>query len=66
MTRLALIGVGRWGSNIKRTLAALGVNVAVVEKGDALDPAASLFRDVQGMLIATPVNSNETVVLEKK
>lgn len=63
MSRLALIGVGRWGSNIKRTLESLGVEVVVVEKGEVLDPASPSFRDAQGVLIATPAATHVAIAL---
>lgn len=63
MTRLALIGVGRWGSNIKRTLTEMGVDVVTLEKGDQLDPVARALRGVEGVIVATPASTHAAIAL---
>ncbi|MDR3466449.1 MAG: Gfo/Idh/MocA family oxidoreductase [Xanthobacteraceae bacterium] len=56
--RLGLVGHGRWGRNIERTLLAFpDVSVAIVDKGSR--PAAGL----DGVLIATPSASHADAAL---
>ncbi len=64
---LALIGTGRWGKNIQRTLADLpGVRLAAAASLDwrALDWRALLNRqDLDGVLIATPAATHAALAL---
>ena len=58
MMRLALIGRGRWGQNIERTLRSLGdIELVVVERGT--EPPA----DIEGVLIATPSSTHARLAL---
>lgn len=58
MMRLALIGRGRWGANIERTLKEMpGVEVVLVEKGSTAPP------DISGVLIATPSATHADVAV---
>lgn len=50
--KLALIGLGKWGANIKKTLEELGVDVLVNE-----------VKGVEGVLIATPGSTHASVAL---
>lgn len=58
VTRLGLIGRGKWGRNIERTLLSLpGVSVV------ALGKAQPLRRDLDGVLIATPSATHADLAL---
>lgn len=62
MTRLALIGAGRWGTNILRTLGGLrGVVVDVLGPRDDKNPASPRLRGIQGVLIATPAATHAAI-----
>ena len=62
MTSLALIGAGRWGTNILRTLEGIGgAAVTVTREGDSLDPHAPHLRGIRGVLIATPASTHATI-----
>jgi len=60
--RLALIGAGRWGKNILRTLKEIGsAEVTVLNKGDARTPDAPRLRGIGGVLIATPGSTHARI-----
>ncbi|TSC61744.1 MAG: oxidoreductase [Parcubacteria group bacterium Gr01-1014_106] len=62
MTTLALIGRGRWGTNIQRTLAQLpGCSVSYVETRDW--KRLLQLRDLDGVLIATPGSTHADIAL---
>lgn len=56
--KLALIGVGRWGTNIKKTLEELGVEVVVY---DITPPRPSA--NLKGVIVATPASTHATIAL---
>lgn len=56
--RLGLVGRGRWGANIERTLLSLGdVRLTIIGRGDA-SPS-----DLDGVLVATPGPTHAEVAL---
>src|SRR5687768_16857555 len=77
MTKLALIGVGRWGKNILRTLEAMkGVEVTAFDTTTSPSPSPHLRRGkrfspsgegelegVDGVLIATPGSTHAKIAL---
>jgi predicted dehydrogenase len=58
VTRLGLIGRGKWGRNVERTLLSLP-GVSVVAIGKAVPPR----RDIDGILIATPSATHADLAL---
>lgn len=73
MTRIGLVGCGRWGGNILRDLLALGCAVEVadpkVDAGEAgacrsVAAAAQLSADLDGYVVATPTVQHAASVLE--
>lgn len=62
MTTLALIGRGRWGANIQRTLSQLpGCNVPYIETRDW--KRLLNMRDLDGVLVATPGSTHAEIAL---
>lgn len=62
MTTLALIGRGRWGTNIQRTLEQFpGCNVPYIEARDWKRLLS--LRDLDGVLIATPGSTHAEIAL---
>lgn len=59
--KLALIGVGRWGTNIKRTLEGMGVEVVGIDKTPSQSPPVR--GEVDGVLIATPASTHAKIAL---
>lgn len=58
MMRIGLIGRGKWGSNIERTLLSLG-NVSIVAIARGEQPR----RDVEGVIIASPSTTHAELAL---
>ena len=54
---IGLVGLGRWGMNIKRTLEELGARVIVVAEGEPIPES------LDGVCIATPSSTHEAVAL---
>ena len=65
MTKLALIGVGRWGKNILRTLEGIkGVEVTAFDTATSPSPSPHLRRgEFDGVLIATPGSTHAQIAL---
>ena len=65
MIRLALIGLGRWGTNIKNTLEAIGgVEVVTFEKdASPLTPVVAKKKGIQAVIVATPGSTHAEVAL---
>ncbi len=64
MMRLALIGLGRWGTNIKRTLEGItGIEVTVLKRDDTIAVTSSHIRAADGVLIATPGSTHAEIAL---
>lgn len=62
MIRLALIGAGRWGQSIERTLREMpGIKLVVVDH--AADTKKIVLADIDGALIATPGSTHVEVAL---
>lgn len=54
---IGLVGLGRWGMNIKRTLEELGATVAVIQKGEPVP------EKLEGVCIATPSTTHAEIAL---
>ena len=60
MVKLALIGAGRWGTNIRRTLRAIrGASLTAVSATPLATKALLKRRDLDGVMIATPATTHE-------
>lgn len=64
MTRVGLVGCGRWGRNILRDLRDLGVEVVVVDPSGAHGALRDLAQlpAVDGVVVATPASTHASVV----
>lgn len=63
MVTLGLIGVGRWGTNILRTLEGIGEVEVLSYDGQNPPPLLFIKRSVDGVLIATPGSTHAEIAL---
>lgn len=59
--KLLLIGLGRWGKNIQKTLQGLGIEVVGIDKTPSQSPPVR--GEVDGVLVATPGSTHAKVAL---